>query len=300
LLPKDTLECYIKAGKIAAETRKEIRNTIKEGVPIIEICQKVEDTIRRKGGSLAFPCNLCVNDVAAHYSSPPRDIKTIPKEALVKVDLGAHVNGYIADTAFTVSLTPEYDSLIYAVNEALKQAIRIIKPGIKTDQIGKTIQSVIERYGFKPIRNLTGHQMSRYVLHTGKSIPNVPKYDFSRLKVDDVFAVEPFLTLSSGDGNVRASNEQYIYRLQKEKNVNSTAAKQLLKTIKEKFRSLPFSKRWLNGMLPKDQISKAFNELLLRKNISSYPVLVEKRGKIVAQAEHTVIVTKKGCLITTQ
>ncbi|UCH02256.1 MAG: type II methionyl aminopeptidase, partial [Candidatus Bathyarchaeota archaeon] len=204
-MPKDTLECYIKAGKIAVETRKEIRNMIKEGVPIIEICQKVEDTIRRKGGDLAFPCNLCINDVAAHYSSPPKDIKMIPKEAVVKVDLGVHVNGYIADTAFTVSLTPEYDSLIYAVNEALKQAIRIIKPGIKTDQIGKTIQSVIERYGYKPIKNLTGHQMSRYVLHTGKSIPNVPKYDFSRLKVDDVFAVEPFLTLSSGDGTVRAS-----------------------------------------------------------------------------------------------
>jgi methionyl aminopeptidase len=300
LLPKDTLECYIKAGKIAAETRKEIRNTIKEGMPIIEVCQKVEETIRRKGGELAFPCNLCINDVAAHYSSPPSDVKTIPKEAVVKVDLGVHVNGYIADTAFTVSLTPEYDSLIYAVNEALKQAIKIIKPRIKTDQIGKTIQDIIERYGFKPIRNLTGHQMSRYVLHTGKSIPNVPKFDFSRLKVDDVFAVEPFLTLPSGHGEVQASNEHYIFRLQKDKNVKNTAAKRLLGIIKDNFRTLPFSKRWLNGMLPKDQIPKAFKELVLRKNVISYPVLVEKRGKIVAQAEHTVIVTEKGCLITTQ
>jgi methionyl aminopeptidase len=68
---------------------REAKEIVKEGVPLLEICEKVEASIKKKGGELAFPCNICLNEVAAHYSSPPNDIRTVPREAVVKVDLGA-------------------------------------------------------------------------------------------------------------------------------------------------------------------------------------------------------------------
>ncbi len=293
------LERYLKAGRIASEVRREIRSIVKEGVPILQICERVETGIRKRGGEPAFPCNVCVNDVAAHYSSPPNDAKTIPRGAIVKVDLGVHVEGYIADTAMTVCLNPTYESMVYAVDEALEQAIRVIQPKAKISEVGRTIERTIEKYGFKPIRNLSGHQMSRYVLHTGKSIPNVPSLGFQSINEGEVYAVEPFLTLTSGRGEVISEEEAYIYRFQKERRIINMEAAKLLAEIKSSFKSLPFSQRWIKE-IEEMNTSEAFKELIAKRCISSYPILVEAEGSVVAQAEHTVVVTQDSCLVTTQ
>lgn len=295
----ETLDCYIKAGQIASEVRRNIKTIIKEGMPLLKLCETVEDDIRTKGGKPAFPCNICINDIAAHYSSPPTDQKTIPSDSIVKVDLGVHVGGYIADTAITISLNPQYDNLIFAVNVALKNAIKAIRPKTHISDIGTIIQKTIGKYGFKPIRNLSGHQMSRFVLHTGKSIPNISTLPSKRINEGEVYAIEPFLTLASGGGVVKNSKNSYIYRFQKERNLANSDASELLKKIKSDFKSLPFSKRWIDGFEERN-IREAFDELLSKRCISSYPVLIEETNAIVAQAEHTVLVTKKGCLVTTK
>ena len=293
------LDCYIKAGQIAAETRRETQSLIKAGAPILDICNKVEESIIRKGGHPAFPCNICVNDVAAHYSSPIGDVNTIPANSIVKVDLGVHIEGYIADTAVTVSLNSEFDSMVYAVNEALKQAINAIRPSAKTENIGQVIQDEIKKYGYKPIRNLSGHQLGKYALHTGKSIPSVPTLGFSKINAGEVFAVEPFLTLSSGAGEVRSATETYIFRFQKDKGVKNVNSKKLLEAIKSRFHGLHFSKRWLADVISGKDMDEAFRELLVTRCVMAYPVFKEANGKMVAQAEHTVIVTDTGCLVTT-
>jgi methionyl aminopeptidase len=293
------LNHYLKAGSIASEVKKEVKSAVKERTPILQICEMVENGIGKRGGEPAFPCNVCVNEVAAHYSSPPRDTRMIPKGAVVKVDIGVQVEGYIADTAITVSLNPQYENMIFAVNEALEQAIRNIKPKVKINELGRTIKETIEKYGFKPIRNLSGHQMARYVLHTGKSIPNVPTIGFQSINEGEVYAVEPFLTLLSGGGEVRSGDNAYIYRFQKERRVATSDAEKLLSDIKSNFKSLPFSKRWIEGIEEKG-MCEAFDELVVQRGISSYPILVEKAGGIVAQAEHTVFVTRDSCLVTTR
>lgn len=294
----------MKAGRIASDVRDDVRGLIKVGASALDICDWVENTIKAKGGLLAFPCNICINEVAAHYSPPPEDDTIIPKESLVKVDLGVHVDGYIADTATTVSLNPHYDGMVYAVNEALKQAIKAVKPGTTTRDVGSVIQKTINSYGFKPIWNLSGHQMGRYVIHMGKSIPNIQTLSFTRVKEDDVFAIEPFLTLRSGGGQVKGLKTRYIHRLQKRRRFESDYTMILQDFIHNNFRTLPFSKRWLNDwggqtVFPEGCLNKAFNEMMKTKSIMAYPVLVERKGVIVAQAEHTVIVTKDGCLSTT-
>ena len=299
MLRDDELENYIKAGRIASEVREAVRARVTEGTSLLKIGEWVEENIRKRGGTPAFPCNVCVNEVAAHYSSPIADPSVIPEGALVKVDIGVHVDGYIADTATTISPHERFRGMIDAINEALAQAVTVIKPWMKTSAIGGVIQTTIEARGYKPISNLSGHQMYRYVLHSGKSIPNVKSLSFSKVTAGEVFAVEPFLTLASGRGEVQNGLPEYIHRLHKERRVKDRDAERLMERIRTAFRSLPFSKRWLKGMLPEARMDHAFNQLLRVRNITGYPVLLEAAGMPVAQAEHTVIVTDDGCHVTT-
>ncbi len=269
------------------------------GIPILEICERVERSIRRKGGQPAFPCNVCVNEVAAHYSSPPQDQRTVPPGALVKIDLGVHVDGYIADTATTVALNPEDEGMVYAIEKALTQVIDVIRPNVQTRWLGETAAKTIEQYGFKPIWNLTGHQMTRFVLHAGKSISSVPRFAMARLKLDEVFAVEPFLTRPSGAGEVQGVEEAYILHYHRSRHPRSSHAQELLQAIETNYRYFPFSSRWLTDVLPPDALASAIQELVANRSISAYPVLVEKARQAVAQAEHTLIVTETGCVVTT-
>ena len=80
----ETTEALMKAGRIASQVREKTKNIIKVGTPIIEICDFVEENVRKLGGASAFPCNVDVNQVAAHYTSPVHDVTTIPQNSLVK------------------------------------------------------------------------------------------------------------------------------------------------------------------------------------------------------------------------
>ncbi len=298
-MSEDVLQCYREAGRIASKTREEANRLVREGMPVIEVCNRVEALIEELGGKPAFPCNVCINEVAAHYSSPPGDTEKIPEGSVVKVDIGVHVNGYIADTATTLCFNQAYNGLRYAVEEALEEAIKLIRPGVKTSAVGATVQRVIERRGFKPIRNLTGHQVGRYAIHTGKSIPNVVTLDGTRIEEGDVFAIEPFATLQSGAGEVHGAEEAYIYRLHRERSLRDADARRLLEVIKTKYKTLPFSARWLRGVMPEGEVNHALSTLLSSRSVVAYPVLVERREVVVTQAEQTFIVTRDGCELTT-
>ncbi len=254
--------------------------------------------IRENGGKPAFPCNVCINEVAAHYTSPIDDRTSIPKGAIVKVDIGVHVDGYLADTAITICLNPEHAPLAETAELALKKACETIRHGIKASEVGAVIQKTIETYRFKPIWNLTGHKTVRYIVHSGKSIPNVSHLNGTKIEAGEVYAIEPFVTLKEADGKVSELNESFIYRYVKDRPLKNDSAK-LLQKIKTEFHTLPFTKRWIHGLLPPRQFEEAFSELISRKTIANYPVLVEASGNPVAQAEHTVVVTKGGCTILT-
>ncbi len=298
-IPTEALKKYRRAGKTVAEVREKAREIVYEGMPIVDLCEKVEALIREKGCKPAFPCNVSVNEVAAHYSSPPQDKRTIPEGALVKIDLGAHVDGYIADSAVTVCFNPEYENLVYAANRALEKAVETLRPGLSMPQFGSVIQSTIESYGLKPISNLTGHQIGRYLIHTGKSLPNVSHFSLKKINVGEVYGVEPFVTVPDAAGKVKGSSEAFIFRFVKHKSLRNPASKRLLNYISKNFRTLPFSERWLQGLMSRDNYKTAFSELLSTKSLTSYPVFVETSGKPVAQAEHTVLITEDGCTILT-
>lgn len=295
----DPSEALMKAGGIASRIRTEVVPTVEVGKPVIEICDFVEDRIRDLGGAPAFPCNVDIDLVAAHYTSPVGDCLTVPEASLVKVDIGVHVDGYIADTAVTVCLDPGLRGLVEAAEAGLDAALKAVRAGVRASDVGVVIERAIRGRGFAPIRNLTGHRMARYLVHAGQSIPNVSGGDGHALREGDVYAIEPFSVSRNADGLVTDGPPSNIYLFKKKRRLDGEVAKRMLRLIQSEYRTMPFASRWVLRRFPGPEGEGAFSELLRSKCLYSYPQLVEKSRAPVAQAEHTVIVTEDGCLITT-
>ena len=286
------LDKYRSAGRILAEVREEAKEKIKEGVLLLEVAEFVETSIREKGAEPAFPCNISRNEEAAH-ATPSIDDKTVFGKDVVKLDIGTHIDGYIGDSAVTVDLSGEHEGLVKASEAALNEAIKIIRDGVTTVEIGEVIENAIREHGYKPVVNLTGHGLIRYDAHAPPAIPNV-KYEHGIiLKENDVIAIEPFAT--DGAGKVAEHGNAEIYSLIKSKPVRLKEAKKLLGVIKN-YQGLPFAKRWL----PRERLDLALRTLESTKGIlRDYPILKEEENGLVSQAEHTLIVKKDGCEVTT-
>lgn len=285
---------YMKAGLIARKALEKGKEVCESGVSYLSVVDKIEKTIDKYGARPAFPINISVNDVGAHYTPYPGDGKTFKDGDLVKIDVGVHIDGYIADNALTVEIgTKKHEDLIKAAEESLDFAIKSIRPGIKTKEIGKNIESVIKSRGYKPISNLSGHAIEKYSLHSGTSIPNVPK-GRDKIKKGMVLAIEPFAT--DGKGKVRNGKSSKIMRLERPRNI-SGEDKEFYNWVKERFHHLPFTSRWCRSY--GDNYEYRLKRLIRFKAAMTYPILMEVKGGLVSQREHTVIVTSKGAKVIT-
>ena len=248
---------YILAGKIASDTRDFGLDLIKSGVKLLDVANKVESKIIDEGAGLAFPVNISINEVAAHFSPNYSDNMVFKKGDVVKLDVGAHIDGYIADTAATIEVeTNNYTELIKASSNALDNIIEFIKPGIQLFEVGKIVEDTIQSYDFRPIENLTGHSMKRYLLHTGMSVPNIPnKFYRAEPKVGDVLAIEPFAT--DGAGHVNTGDGSNIYICKESSNfrlLRNQKSRIIFHKVKNKYRTLPFAQRWFENSFPNSDI----------------------------------------------
>lgn len=290
------------AGEIAQKALKYAETLTKPSQKLLYICEKIEELIIKEGGKPAFPLNISVNNIAAHYTSPPDDMRRLPKKGIVKIDLGVHIDGYIVDTARTIILGGNYTKLVKAAKSALDAAIQIVKDGVKISDVGKVIEKEIIEMGFQPIKNLTGHVMERYNLHTGISIPNVstklsllsPKF-----KEGMIVAIEPFATTGK-KGIVVDTPEAHIYRLIKPNYTGTKFERRIVSYVHRRFKTLPFALRWLKNITQAKKSYEAFQNLLKEKVLHKYPVLKDVDNGIVSQMEDTLIVKKNSCEILTR
>ncbi len=298
-MEKRAFDAHIKAGNIAAEVQKLARQRAKPGVKLLDLANEIESKTRELGGEVAFPVNLSRNNEAAHYTPSFNDELIIEEKDLLKIDIGVHVDGYICDAAFTIDFSGKNALLVEAVNSALAAAVELAKPGCNVREIGKAIEHEITSRGLKPVSNLCGHAVQQYHLHAGISIPNVESGNYV-LEEGDTFAIEPFAT--NGYGEIVEGDDVEIFLLKKMgASARLPATRQVLTKIEELYSELPFAKRWLHTALPnlsQLSVSFAFKELMNLDILASYPVLIEKKRGLVAQAETTIIVTEDGCLPT--
>ncbi len=294
------LEFYLKAGEIAIAVKKLLRSKVKVGASVLEICEAGEAKIKALGGLWAFPLNVSINNVAAHYSAQPDDDLVIRKGDIVKVDCGVHINGYVADTAFTVSFGTGHKDLIKASEEATKAAIDLIRPGITTDRLGNEIEDIIRSYDFRPIRELGGHQLDQNLLHGPIMIPNVKGTKGIKLEENQAYALETFAT--SGTGRLlRTETKCYIFQLNPIPiPLRLESAKRARKVILTNYSNFPFTTRWIAKELSTPTAKIALRYLADKAQIKRYPVLSDVKDSLVSQSEHTVFLTGNSRIVTTQ
>ncbi len=296
-MEKASLEKFREAGRIASQARQLGAQAIRAGATIREVTEAVEAEIFRLGGQLAFPAQSSRNHVAAHYCSSPEDTTAYEEGDVVKIDLGAHVDGYVADTALTVDLSKkgEHAQLVDAARAALDAAIGAAGDGVRVSEIGRVISDTIRSRGFNPVVNLTGHGVGRYVVHCRPQIPNFPDGSNDRLKAGMVVAIEPFAT--DGRGMIDEKGVPQVFRMtRRPKKAKIDLA--ILDVI-ESFHGLPFARRALREF-PKETVEETLMELTRAGALVRYPPLVEAPGTYVAQWEHTLYIGEGGVEVLTE
>ncbi|HXW11673.1 MAG TPA: type II methionyl aminopeptidase [Nitrososphaeraceae archaeon] len=297
----DNFENYVKAGKIASEVREYARTQDHTGRTLSEICNDVENEILKRGGEPAFPVNVSLNDIAAHYTAEPNDPTIVNNSDVLKIDVGVHIDGYIADTAVTVSFDSKYQDLIDIAQRALDEAIGIARSNTRVSDIGRIIEKTITKYGCKPIQNLSGHSLERYTIHAGKSIPNIWTIGHSfNLSVDNVYAIEPFVTTKDGQGIVYEGKIKNIFGIASRKRTKDQKADEFLEYLWNKFKTLPFALRWMVNDYEEKEALSLLQTLIKKKNVHAYPILVEGSNRIVVQAEHTIIPQESNTITITR
>ncbi len=289
----EALEKYRQAGRILKEVREAAAGRVQKDAKLLEVANAIEADIVARGGRPAFPVNISLDAEAAHDTPEPED-RRVFQENVVKLDIGVHVDGYVADTAVTVDLSGRNADLLKASQAALEEAIKVVRAGASTADIGAVVEATIDGFGVRPIYNLTGHGLERFVQHAPPSIPNRKMGQGVALQAGQVIAIEPFAT--DGVGLVQEGTFAEIFSLAAARPVRLPWERDMLRAI-QAYQGLPFARRWVAGL---KRSEKTLDSLVRAGVIHAYPVLVEEAGGMVSQAEHTLIVTEDGCEVTTR
>jgi len=290
-------EQYRASGRIVREVKPIVQSAVRPGVSYLDVCDIVRKEVESRGGRLAFPTGIGVNDVTAHYAPQEGDESVFGESDLVKVDFGVHVEGYVTDTSVSVTLNPDFNLLLEATQRALDVAIATARREPRTGEIGREIHREAARFGFKTIENLTGHTVDRYTVHAGKSIPNLYMPGTQPLKSGDVFAIEPFLTLSSAAGYVVDTPSQTIFSMVARKKTGVLELDAFAARVWEERKTLPFTPRWYSAEFGKSRVQGIVSRLVAKRILRGYPTLVEASGSPVAQFEHTMSLDEGGLLV---
>ena len=294
---KEEIKKHIKAGRIHWLATQEAKKLLQPNCSLFEAAEKIEELIRKKGAECAFPVNLSINENAAHQTPDWNDKLALGEKDLLKVDIGVHVDGRIADGAFSVNHSGEWLGLIEASELALKNAFALLEKDPSLGEIGAAIQEAIESKGYRPVQNLCGHTLGKYIQHAPPSIPNIAKNDSRKLGENTAYAIEPFA--SNGSGLIHEGTESNIFELNEPHSVRNAHARKILKHIVENYKTLPFAERWLSRELKLGEfaLKVGLKQLLREKCVKAFPVLREKKGVMVSQAENSFI--KSGSEIIT-
>lgn len=289
---------YVKAGRIAACVLDEVSQAAVPKTKVIKLCTIAERKIVEYGGRPAFPCNICIDHIAAHRTSPLNDDATIPGSGLVKIDIGVHIAGHIVDTALTKDMDGTLEGFVAATDDALDEVLDLMQPGIELGEVGKSIERVIKAYGLRPIKNLTGHNIKRYNLHAGKTLPNTKTRSRGRIEEGEYYAIEPYAT--SGSGEVLDTDFVYIFTNSVIDEPLKGTTEKLRVYLRKKYGPLPFTARWVKSSSPEVSLLDEFKQLAKSKSIIGHPMQVEKGKRPVSVSEHTVFISDKKPIILTK
>jgi methionyl aminopeptidase len=280
------LETLREAGRIASDARNWAAETIKPGYRLRDLQEGMEAMIREAGALPPFPAQTSRNKVAAHFCSSPYDNYKFEENDLVKIDVGAHIDGLIVDTGVSADLSEDqrWAGMIGAASDALDAAIGMCAPNMDVEDIGERVEEVINAAGFWPILNLTGHGLGRYTLHDTPQIPNARIGLQGSLEAGSIFAIEPFAT--SGRGFIKDEGKPEVFMLERSPKPSNKINAESFEAI-ESWRGLPIARRYFAD-LPKKPFERTMKELIKQGVMREYPPLVEITGAHVGWKEHSI------------
>ncbi|KAJ5157147.1 Methionine aminopeptidase [Penicillium canariense] len=311
------LNDYRKAAEVHRQVRRWTQEFARPGKTLTEIAEGIDDGVRALLGNdglepgaglvsgLGFPTGLALNHCVAHYTPNPGQKEIILQSSdVMKVDFGVHINGWIVDSAFTMSFDPCHDNLLAAVKDATNTGIKNSGIDVRISDVSAAIQETMESYEVeingktfpvKPVRNLSGHNIKQYQIHGGKSIPFVKTKDQTKMEEGEIFACETFG--STGRGMTIDGPGVYGYGkdLDAPKRITShlASARSLYQKINENFGTLVFCRRYLER-LGVERYLAGMNNLVSQGVVEMYQPLMDIEGSYSAQFEHTFLLRESG------
>ncbi|KAF7719933.1 Methionine aminopeptidase 2 [Penicillium ucsense] len=311
------LNDYRKAAEVHRQVRRWTQETARPGKTLTEIAEGIDNGVRAlldnnglESGAglvsgLGFPTGLALNHCVAHYNPNPGQKEVVLQSSdVMKVDFGVHINGWIVDSAFTMSFDPTYDNLLAAVKDATNTGIKNAGIDVRISDVSAAIQEAMESYEVeingktypvKPVRNLSGHNIKQYQIHGGKSIPFVKTRDQTKMEEGEIFACETFG--STGRGSIIDGPGVYGYgknpHAPKKITAPLASARSLYQTINENFGTLVFCRRYLER-LGVGRYLAGMNYLISQGVVEMYPPLMDVAGSYSAQFEHTFLLRESG------
>ena len=214
----EEIQCIRESAKILGQTHGEVARLIKPGVKTKTLDQRAEEFIRDQGGIPSFlnyngfPASLCisVNDTVVHGIPGDYELK---QGDVVSIDCGVQYKGYHSDAAYTFPLegvSREVLDLLERTYESLHRGIAQATAGNRIGDIGYTIQSYVEGFGYGVVRELVGHGVGKH-LHEDPEVPNYGKRGKGpKLVVGMVIAIEPMINM--GTKNVVQEKDGWTIR----------------------------------------------------------------------------------------
>ena len=288
----EEIESYLKAGEIGKKIKEFVPTILKEGMKLIDLAELIEGKIKEFGATPAFPVNLSIDEIAAHYTPRPGD-ENLAK-GLLKIDIGVCVKGYIADFAICFDLTEdnEHKEIIELNKKILEAATKTVNKNLLVRDVGNITEKTLKEYNeandtsFNLIHELCGHGLGKNIIHDGLIIPNYQ--NGNETKVEGGFAIEPFVTY--GIGRIYEGAGGGIYNLSSDSGiVRDKDVREILGFLKKNYLTRPFCARWLVNENFK-KINFALRMLEKQGIIREYPLLIEKTKKPVSQVENTFII----------
>jgi methionyl aminopeptidase len=322
----DKLQCLEIASSVHKHIRKIIKKNISVGTDTFDIVTNIENAIKyylndnicdistdngkKINAGIAFPVGISINHVAAHDSPFSKGIK-INFNDVVKIDFGVHINGYIIDSAFTMTFNSNYQPLIDASKEGTYIGIKNSGVDVRISELGEKIQEVIESYEcnidgkiipIKSCQHIGGHNIDQYRIHAGKLVYGVKNNCKDIMLEGELYAIETYATTGTGDLKLDSNMDCSHYSLNYDRQYYSPKftfknSHILLNKIKSEYNTLAFNKRWIKEWNTQPSLTGYINELVKTGIVNAYPPIVDIKNSKISQLEHTIYIDAKSIKI---
>merc|ERR1711972_444404 len=255
---------------------------------------------------IAFPTCISVNNCICHFSplTTEPDV-TIADGDMVKIDLGAHIDGFIAVVAHTLvvgasgeaPVTGKKADAMLAAHLASEAALRLVKPGNETYEVTETVSKVGEAFDCKPVEGMLSHQLEQNIIDGEKTIIQNPseaqrkehdKFDF---ELHEVYAIDVLISTGEGQGKDRDAKITIYKKTDETYMLKMKNSREFYSTVQKKFGSMPFNLRSFDS---ETKAKMGVVECVTHKLVEPFQVLHEKDNEYVAQFKFTVLLMPNG------